>query len=170
MGNNNWNSNRNNNWNMNNRNMYDSNRYSGNMYDRNSYNGDMHNRNNYNNYNNNNNYNKNNMYNNRNSFNKFDSGDVQWQNDYNSNHRYACANGQYMTSWKATKQHTQFRDRMFQVGCGGANAADNCTWSNVVNDWNADFYYECPDNKVFTGMSSEPMNSNNNNQNNQNNP
>merc|ERR1712110_1217506 len=52
-------------------------------------------------------------------------------------------------------------------GCGGANAADNCTWSNVVNDWNADFYYECPDNKVFTGMSSEPMNSNNNNNNQQ---
>merc|ERR1719361_1492350 len=43
---------------------------------------------------------------------------------------------------------------MFQVGCGGANAAQNCTWSEWMNDINADFFYQCPDNKVMTGMSS----------------
>jgi len=88
-------------------------------------------------------------------FNKFNSFNVQWQNDYESNHRYACSNGQYMTSYKATKNHPRKKDRMFQIGCGGANAAQNCTWSEWMNDFNNDFYYNCPDNKVMTGMSSE---------------
>merc|ERR1712141_365435 len=146
MNNNNWNMNNNNNWNNNNNNQMwrDSSRG---MYG--------------NNYNNNNQYGNNQygMYNNRGGqpyygFNKFNSFNIQWQNDYEGNHRYACANGQYMTSFKATKNHPKKKDRMFQVGCGGANAAQNCTWSEWMNDINADFFYQCPDNKVMTGMSS----------------
>merc|ERR1712154_464269 len=52
------------------------------------------------------------------------------------------------------QEHPKKKDRMFQVGCGGANAAQNCTWSEWMNDINADFFYQCPDNKVMTGMSS----------------
>merc|ERR1711963_803810 len=69
-------------------------------------------------------------------FNKFNSFNVQWQNDYESNHQYACSNGQYMTSYKATKNHPRKKDRMFQIGCGGANAAQNCTWSEWMNNNN----------------------------------
>merc|ERR1712110_1315213 len=98
-----------------------------------------------------NNYNNNQYGNNQYGNNQY--GNNQWQNDYEGNHRYACANGQYMTSFKATKNHPKKKDRMFQVGCGGANAAQNCTWSEWMNDINADFFYQCPDNKVMTGMS-----------------
>merc|ERR1711936_1517540 len=147
--NNNWNNNQNmnnNNWNNNNNNQMwrDSSRG---MYGNNNYN----NNNQYNNqYGNNNNRGGQPYY----GFNKFNSFNIQWQNDYEGNHRYACANGQYMTSFKATKNHPKKKDRMFQVGCGGANAAQNCTWSEWMNDINADFFYQCPDNKVMTGMSS----------------
>merc|ERR1711936_1422716 len=149
--NNNWNMNNNNNWNNNNNNQMwrDSSRgMYGNNYNNNN--------NQYNNQYGNSQYG---MYNNRGGqpyygFNKFNSFNIQWQNDYEGNHRYACANGQYMTSFKATKNHPKKKDRMFQVGCGGANAAQNCTWSEWMNDINADFFYQCPDNKVMTGMSS----------------
>jgi len=150
--NNNMNMNNNNNWNNNNNNQMwrDSSRG---MYGNNQYNN---NNNQYNNQYGNNQYG---MYSNRGGqsyygFNKFNSFNIQWQNDYEGNHRYACANGQYMTSFKATKNHPKKKDRMFQVGCGGANAAQNCTWSEWMNDINADFFYQCPDNKVMTGMSS----------------
>merc|ERR1712062_478128 len=148
MNNNNWNMNNNNNWNNNNNNQMWRDGSRG-MYGNNNYN----NNNQYNNQYGNNQYG---MYNNRGGqpyygFNKFN---IQWQNDYEGNHRYACANGQYMTSFKATKNHPKKKDRMFQVGCGGANAAQNCTWSEWMNDINADFFYQCPDNKVMTGMSS----------------
>jgi len=158
-------------------NNFNNNQYSSNQNynNQNNNNMNMNNNNNWNNNNNNqmwrdssrgmygNNYNNNNnqygMYSNRGGqsyygFNKFNSFNIQWQNDYEGNHRYACANGQYMTSFKATKNHPKKKDRMFQVGCGGANAAQNCTWSEWMNDINADFFYQCPDNKVMTGMSS----------------
>merc|ERR1712141_870408 len=108
MNNNNWNMNNNNNWNNNNNNQMwrDSSRG---MYG--------------NNYNNNNQYGNNQygMYNNRGGqpyygFNKFNSFNIQWQNDYEGNHRYA-----------------------------------RCP---ELHDINADFFYQCPDNKVMTGMSS----------------
>ena len=51
-----------------------------------------------------------------------------------------------------------YEDRRYRIGCIQVSIPpyelEDCVWTDYVNDWDEEVDYECPTNKVMTGMAS----------------
>merc|ERR1711934_131313 len=84
---------------------------------------------------------------------------VPWDTDYDQNFDFLCKSGQYIKSIESVHDNGK-EDRIFHFGCAELSESfaedqlTNCEWSPYVNDFDALFEYQCPNDKIITGVSS----------------
>jgi len=86
---------------------------------------------------------------------------LAWDNDWDRNQHSLCENGSYIR--RITSIHDNSKeDRRWAITCGkigSLNADQNCYWTNNVNSWDEMVAFNCPGNRIMTGMMSEHSNS-----------
>ena len=80
-----------------------------------------------------------------------------WQNAWDRHHFGSCENGQYMRRLRSIHDNGK-EDRLWQVYCGKTStnvaATQSCLWTGFVNDWDRPLVFQCPGNRLISGMMS----------------
>lgn len=78
-----------------------------------------------------------------------------WLNEYHGNLTFTCPDGQVISRLESEHSDT-FQDRRWYAECStpAIGKATNCYWNGVgyVNDWDDMMLYQCPENKVLSGI------------------
>ena len=81
---------------------------------------------------------------------------ASWQNEWDRHHFGTCDGGKYIRRIKSIHDNKK-EDRRWEVICGkiGSLSADqNCYWTPFINSFDEMLAFNCPGNRVMTGMQS----------------
>ena len=79
--------------------------------------------------------------------------------DWDATWTLECPSNSVIT-YLRSEHDDDYEDRKYTMRCNGLFGAMTyfCTWSSYVNSYDAEFWYECPNNKVMAGIRSSHNN------------